>query len=159
MEKLFLYMFLSTTIPTRSSEESRLQVSFLCSASGPQATGSKKQLYILPINIYLSFPSKTGLSKYVVSSYHTRSYQRAVSWSHVGDQLIGHLLSLTFSVVQTTDVVLYSLDKYTKTVFVQEFTWAGAGAGAGEKVKGVRWWEEGQQTEKGSLLFLLEKKK
>ncbi|XP_006527927.1 arrestin-C isoform X4 [Mus musculus] len=63
-----------------------------------------------------------GLSKYVVSSYHTRSYQRAVSWSHVGDQLIGHLLSLTFSVVQTTDVVLYSLDKYTKTVFVQEFT-------------------------------------
>jgi hypothetical protein len=52
-------------------------------------------------------------------------------WGGLSDY--SHVLFLSCSVDQITDVVLYSLDKYTKTVFIQEFAWAGPGVGVRAK--------------------------
>ncbi|XP_006527933.1 arrestin-C isoform X11 [Mus musculus] len=51
--------------------------------------------------------------------YHGEAISVHVSINNYTNKVIRRI---KIAVVQTTDVVLYSLDKYTKTVFVQEFT-------------------------------------
>lgn len=128
---------------------------FPCPAPSPQTTSClSKTLSHLPVCIHLSFPSNIGLSKYISFPMNTftelcivwsciRFHLKTESWGLEDNWLNSYMLFLVYSVDQITDVVLYSLDKYTKTVFIQEFTWAGTEAGVTAKR-----WDGGKWTKR-----------